>query len=204
MPLAMWHVVLIPLTTSLAAALPVAALFLLFRPAAPVRIGRWRFQGLLPATRPRLTRLVWAAARKEIAGGGVGQSLSSPEMAGQVSEMLVNALREELEAVWESAPGLVRGILRDRLGPVILHRTEDVLRRKYSGVVQELLDKVAGDDILDRAVPEAVERFLAEDLEPEAWRALKSLLPALFAAAAAVGLIIGLLQALLFVLVLAS
>lgn len=122
------------------------AIWMLFNPHEPVKIGPWRLQGALPKNKPRLAKAI---------GKAVGERLLTP--ADLTERLSTPGIRDAFSQALERGIG---GFLREDRGPLI-----DLLTPEVRARLEDALDEVArrgGDALTTYGESPAFEAKVAE------------------------------------------
>lgn len=122
------------------------AIWMLFNPHEPVKIGPWRLQGALPKNKPRLAKAI---------GKAVGEKLLTPDDLAE--RLSTPAIRDAFSQALERG---IAGFLREDRGPLIDLLTPEVRARLE--VALEELARRGGDALTTYAGSPAFEAKVAE------------------------------------------
>ncbi len=115
------------------------AIWMLFNPHRPPRLGRWRFarlQGAIPKNQTRLAKAIGrAVGNRLLTADDLMRVLAEPEFR----EAFDDGLRRFLHEVFE----VERGSLRELLGPEVMARAEPVVAELLEHAVAQLEQHVA-------------------------------------------------------------
>ncbi|MEK7668024.1 MAG: DUF445 family protein, partial [Gemmatimonadota bacterium] len=129
------------------------AIWMLFHPYEPKRVGPWVLQGAVPKNKDRLAKSI---------GKTVGERLLTPEdLEHQLTAPGVQEAFDRTLATWvQTALTTERGSLREMLPPSVVAELEDATARMAPLVAERFVEFAATPEFR-----EAVTRFLAREAE---------------------------------------
>lgn len=191
--------IILPLAGALTGWLIVSLLFkLLFRPVEPVILpfGNYKIQGIIPMKRSQIAKGLGQVLEAQLLCAVTESSGAGPALYHSMMESAVAAARDKIS---EKIPSILPFNLRKKLTDY----AAEVFRREMVAFVDETVHKMSHDrrqtDAVCNSIEALIESYDLKGLQKEA--ASSAALFWIKAGAAGVGLISGLLQALMFFLI---
>jgi len=170
----------------------VVAVWLLFRPRRPIRLGPWRLQGLLPQRQKEIARSVGEAVERElISSADLTGRLQDPAWKAALVVSLANRAMEELERHLPAfLPKALRAWVKQQVGRVVEREGLGALDAVLADVAANLAELRLGE-----IVEERLNAFSLERLEKLSWQVAGRELRYIEYVGGVLGLLIGLAQA---------
>ncbi|MGI6604360.1 MAG: DUF445 family protein [Firmicutes bacterium] len=170
----------------------VVAIWLLFRPRQPVRIGPWSFHGLLPQRQQAIAKSVGEAIEKELfSSEELLSRIEDPELKAALMAALAQAASAELERRLPAfLPGSLREWLEQQVAEIVARRGPIALETILAGVAENLSELKLG-----AIVEERLAAFSLDRLEALSYEVAGKELRFIEYAGGVLGLFIGLVQA---------
>lgn len=174
------------------------AVRLLFRPLEPWRLPYtpWTFQGVLPRRREEIARALGEAVERDLLSREeILRHMASPAVEAHVAEEITQAV---VERVSQSLPGWVPAGVTEGLAVYAGRAARQQVHRFFEQGVDNLIERVREEVDLSEMVRRRVESFEMEELEALVLRLASRELRHIELLGGVLGVVVGLVQALVF------
>lgn len=171
-----------------------AALWLLFHPVKPLRLGRFTLQGAFPKRQPEIARAIGGAVAQFVSFDDIRAKLTDPEKISALKPVVEDHLDHFLRNKLPQAMPMIAMFIGDSTINQIKTTLAAELDLLFPKLIGQFLDKAQSDLDLSAIASSKIAGIASETVEAALREKLGGALTAMGLLGAGIGLLIGLLQ----------